>query len=324
MDREKIMEYVKKLWSQVDRKSLMTIVLVGLIALGYMFPKPTPDMSGEVGALKERITVLEIDVQTALKKATAAEIRIAALESKPDRSSEIASAIQSAEGVTAKVRLLEEDIVKIKNTLSSFQTGSSSTDLATINSMLTRLNVLEIEVAALQSSTGGGTSTVNTSGYSYSVILPFNTNCSWHRVFGTTWYGQQFVMSSWNMNVGEIRLYLRRGGAATDCIVRLYNLGTNGLPTGTPVWIATVNNASWSTTGQWVIFPVTGLTLTANARYGITIASPNGNETNNTQFGYNDPGSYASGSLIGTLTAGNVWTISAGQDIGLMVGGTHQ
>lgn len=310
-------EQLKKVWGQMDRRSIMTIIVVGAIALGYIFPTApksadTSGLSQGLVSANQSINSMAQQITNLSSKITSVEGRLVTQEAKPG-AAELQAAIASAQGATAKVALLETEINELRQQIVS---GGGSVDLTTITAILSRLDIAEAEIDDLQA--GGGSS----SSYDYSITASFNTaDCQWHSVYGTTRYGQQFTMGSYDMEVTAVRLYLRRGGTATNAIITMYNLGTNGLPSGTAVWTTTVDTSSWSTTGYWISLPVTGVTLNSGSDYGVTIAAPSGNQNSNIQFGYHPSGSYSEGGLLGSLTGGQSWTVSPGPDMGFEIRG---
>ncbi len=350
------MEELRKLWNQMDRRSLVTIVMVGAIALGFVFPLKSADLPQQLATATESIASIDQQLATAneiiintdqLVSALIIEIdgvsnRLAQLEAKPDGTPELEAELAS---LKAELPPLEAGLASLKATVASMQ----GTTGAEMQGTAVRLQAIEVTASNLsarlaQLEAGAGYDSTFESGvlqrlvaleYALNVtpVQPsssandtitytFTSDNLWHPVSQKTFYGQQFPTESWSFDVSGLSIYLRRIGSPTQAVISLYATGSTGLPVvGAPIWTETVDPSSWATSGAWQTVMFTGVVLPANNTFVVAVSCPLGDENNHIQFAYSTGNDYLGGGLVGTSSAGASWSVTPATDLRFVIYG---
>lgn len=159
----------------------------------------------------------------------------------------------------------------------------------------------------------------------YTTENGFAVGCLWSPIIVNHWSGQQFKTDYTRFDVRYVNLYLKReAGYSTTLNLRIYATGSNGYPTGSPLFLGTFDASYWLTTPQWHRLDVSGCLLQPNSMYVILLEDVYGTGADHIAWGYNYEGKYTNGTWVKSLDGGATYPIAHGIDAGFEVWGVRK
>lgn len=148
----------------------------------------------------------------------------------------------------------------------------------------------------------------------------FVTPPTWVELYGSRWVGQQFETGSADVGVGVVRAYFGRGNGDPQTVtVEIYEIDSNGFPTGAVLDDDTVDAGDWSYAGEWRTFYMGGYELERDTMYAVVFYCEDGNFANFVYIGVDATGEYKDGVMIKSGDGGDKWTKTSGSDIGFEI-----